>query len=109
MVGWFWRQATQPPKNTCCWLGRGASKVCRCCSRIPPANAPQVGEAVQLGAFMEMNASGIYKTEAGSKAAAETVKRIGAEHIIWGQTAARPLTCTLPTASCWRPEGCVRM
>src|SRR5881396_1542222 len=50
----------------------------------PPANAPQVAEAVQLGAFMEMNASGIYKTDAGSTAAAETVKRIGAAHIIVG-------------------------
>ena len=50
----------------------------------PPANAPQLQEAAQLGAYIEMTASGIYKTDAGSKAAAEMVQRIGAEHIIVG-------------------------
>ena len=76
----------------------------------PPANAPQVAEAVQLGAFMEMNASGIYKTEAGSKAAAETVKRIGAEHIIVGTDCGQtvnvyPTDCLVLAARGMRAHG----
>jgi hypothetical protein len=49
-----------------------------------PGDIPQLPEVVRLGAFIEMNASGIYKTEAGMKAAADLVKKIGAEHIIVG-------------------------
>jgi len=76
----------------------------------PPANAPQVAEAVQLGAFMEMNASGIYKTDAGSKAAAETVKRIGAEHIIVGTDCGQtvnvyPTDCLVLAARGMRTHG----
>jgi Family of unknown function (DUF6282) len=76
----------------------------------PPANAPQVAEAVQLGAFMEMNASGIYKTDAGSKAAAETVKRIGAEHIIVGTDCGQtvnvyPTDCLVLAARGMRAHG----
>ena len=65
---------------------------------------------MQLGAFMEMNASGIYKTEAGSKAAAETVKRIGAEHIIVGTDCGQtvnvyPTDCLVLAARGMRAHG----
>jgi len=49
-----------------------------------PGDIPQLPEVVRLGAYIEMNASGIYKTEAGTKAAADLVRKIGAEHIIVG-------------------------
>jgi len=76
----------------------------------PPANTTQVVQAVQLGAFMEMNASGIYKTDAGSKAAAETVKRIGAEHIIVGTDCGQtvnvyPTDCLVLAARGMRAHG----
>jgi Family of unknown function (DUF6282) len=76
----------------------------------PPANAPQVPEATQLGAFMEMNASGIYKTDAQSKAAAEVVKRIGAEHIIVGTDCGQtvnvyPTDCLVLAARGMRAHG----
>jgi hypothetical protein len=76
----------------------------------PPGNAPQVAEALQLGAFMEMNASGIYKIDAGSKAAAETVKRIGAEHIIVGTDCGQtvnvyPTDCLVLAARGMRAHG----
>ena len=49
-----------------------------------PGDIPQLPEAARLGAFIELNASGIYKTDAGSKAAADLVRKVGAEHIIVG-------------------------
>ena len=49
-----------------------------------PGDIPQLPEAARLGAFVELNASGIYKTEAGRAAAAALVRKIGAEHIIVG-------------------------
>jgi hypothetical protein len=49
-----------------------------------PGDIPQLPEAASLGAFIEVNASGIYKTEAGQAAAASIIRKIGAEHIIVG-------------------------
>jgi len=49
-----------------------------------PGDIPQLPEAASLGAFIEVNASGIYKTEAGQAAAAALIRKIGAEHIIVG-------------------------
>ena len=65
---------------------------------------------MQLGAFMELNASGIYKTDAGSKAAAEAVKRIGAAHIIVGTDCGQtvnvyPTDCLVLAARGMRAHG----
>lgn len=49
-----------------------------------PGDIPQLPEAASLGAFIEVNAAGIYKTEAGQAAAAAIIRKIGAEHIIVG-------------------------
>src|SRR5216683_7138835 len=49
-----------------------------------PGDIPQLAEATRLGAFVEVNASGVYRTEAGMRAAAALVHKIGAEHIIVG-------------------------
>ena len=49
-----------------------------------PGDIPQLPEVARLGAFIEVNASGIYKTDAASKAAADLVRKIGAEHVIVG-------------------------
>jgi hypothetical protein len=47
-----------------------------------PGDIPQLPEAARLGAFIELNASGIYRTEAARAAAAAFVRKVGAEHII---------------------------
>ena len=49
-----------------------------------PGDIPQLPEAASLGAFIEVNASGIYKTEAGQAAAAALIRKVGAEHIVIG-------------------------
>src|SRR5262249_51129674 len=49
-----------------------------------PGDIPQLAEAARLGAFIEVNASGIYKTEAGQKGAAALIRKVGAEHVIVG-------------------------
>jgi hypothetical protein len=49
-----------------------------------PGDIPQVAEAVQLGAYAELLASGVYKTEAARAAAAAFVRKVGAEHIVIG-------------------------
>jgi hypothetical protein len=49
-----------------------------------PGDIPQLPEAASLGAFIEVNASGIYKTAAGQAAAAALIKKVGAEHIVVG-------------------------
>jgi hypothetical protein len=67
-------------------------------------------EVAQLGAYMEMNASGIYKTAAASKAAAEMVKKIGAEPIIVGTDCGQtvnvyPTDCLVLAARGMRAHG----
>jgi hypothetical protein len=47
-----------------------------------PGDIPQLPEAASLGAFIEVNAAGIYKTEAGQAAAAALIRKVGAEHIV---------------------------
>jgi Family of unknown function (DUF6282) len=47
-----------------------------------PGDIPQLAEAARLGAFIELNASGIYKTPSQRAAAAAFVRKVGAEHII---------------------------
>ena len=47
-----------------------------------PGDIPQLPEAARLGAFIELTASTVYKTEAARAAGAALVHKIGAEHII---------------------------
>jgi hypothetical protein len=49
-----------------------------------PGDIPQLPEAAALGAFIEVNAAGIYRTQAGQAAAAALIHKIGAEHIVVG-------------------------
>jgi hypothetical protein len=48
----------------------------------PPREIPQVAEAAKLGAFSEITASQVYKTDEGAASAAAMIKRVGAEHLI---------------------------
>jgi hypothetical protein len=75
-----------------------------------PGDLPQLPEAAKLGAFIELTASQIYKTEAGRKAAAALVRKIGAEHIIvstdCGQTNnVYPTDCLVLAARGMRANG----
>src|SRR5207244_9479076 len=47
-----------------------------------PGDIPQLPEVARLGAFIEVTASRIYKTEAGRAEAAALIRKIGAEFII---------------------------
>ena len=47
-----------------------------------PGDIPQVIEAGKLGAFAEITASGVYKTDEGAARAAAMIKKVGAEHLI---------------------------
>jgi hypothetical protein len=75
-----------------------------------PGDIPQLPEATRLGAFVEMNASGIYKTDAGMKAAADLVRKVGAEHIIVGTDCGQtvnlyPTDCLVLAARGMRAHG----
>ena len=75
-----------------------------------PGDLPQLPEAAKLGAFIELTASGVYKTEAARTAAAAFVKKIGAENIIvstdCGQTNnVYPSDCLALTARGLRAHG----
>ncbi len=75
-----------------------------------PGDIPQLPEAAKLGAFIEVNASGTYKTEAGQRAAAALVHKIGAEHIIVGTDCGQtvnvyPADCLALTAKGLRVHG----
>ena len=75
-----------------------------------PGDIPQLPEVAQLGAFIEVNASGTYKTDAGSKAAADLVHKIGAEHIIVGTDCGQtvnvyPTDCLVLAARGMRAHG----
>lgn len=72
-----------------------------------PGDIPQLPEAAKLGAFIEVNASGTYKTEAGQKEAAAIIRKIGAEHIIVGTDCGQtnnvyPTDCLALTAKALR-------
>src|SRR5262249_11300072 len=47
-----------------------------------PGDLPQVAEAGKLGAFSEITASQVYKTDEGAARAAAMIKKVGAEHLI---------------------------
>src|ERR1700681_661589 len=47
-----------------------------------PGDIPQLAEAASLGAFIEVNAAGIYKTDAAQAAAAALTRKAAAEHIV---------------------------
>jgi Family of unknown function (DUF6282) len=49
-----------------------------------PGDIPQLAEAARLGAFIEVNASRVYRNEAGRKEAAALIRKVGAEHVIIG-------------------------
>jgi uncharacterized protein DUF6282 len=75
-----------------------------------PGDIPQLAEAGQLGAFAELTASNVYKTEAARAAGAAFVKKVGAEHIIvstdCGQTGnVYPTDCLVLTARGLRAHG----
>jgi len=75
-----------------------------------PGDIPQLTEAGQLGAFAELTASNVYKTEAAREKAAAFVKKVGAEHIIvstdCGQTGnVYPTDCLVLTARGLRAHG----
>jgi hypothetical protein len=75
-----------------------------------PGDIPQLPEAAALGAFIEVNAAGIYRTEAGQAAAAALIHKIGAEHIVvatdCGQTSnVYPTDCLALAARGLRARG----
>jgi Family of unknown function (DUF6282) len=75
-----------------------------------PGDIPQLAEAGQLGAFIELTASNVYKTEAARAAGAAFVKKVGAEHIIvstdCGQTGnVYPTDCLVLAARGLRAHG----
>jgi uncharacterized protein DUF6282 len=75
-----------------------------------PGDIPQLPELTRLGAFIELNASGIYKTEAGRKEAAALVRKVGADHIIVGTDCGQtvnlyPTDCLVLAARGMRANG----
>jgi hypothetical protein len=75
-----------------------------------PGDIPQLPEAARLGAFIELTASNVYKTDAGRIAGAALIRKIGAEHIIvstdCGQTGnVYPTDCLVLTARGLRSKG----
>ncbi len=75
-----------------------------------PGDIPQLAEAAQLGAFIELTASNVYKTEAARTAGAAFVKKVGAEHVIvstdCGQTGnVYPTDCLVLAARGLRAHG----
>ncbi|MBI3048935.1 MAG: hypothetical protein HYY76_11575 [Acidobacteria bacterium] len=75
-----------------------------------PGDIPQLAEATRLGAFVEVNASGIYRTAAGATNAAALVRKIGAEHAIVGtdcgqMTNLYPTDCLALAARALRARG----
>jgi hypothetical protein len=75
-----------------------------------PGDIPQLPEAARLGAFIEVTASNIYKTQAQSAAAAALIRKIGAQHMIvstdCGQTTnVYPSDCLVLAARGLRANG----
>lgn len=75
-----------------------------------PGDIPQLPEAASLGAFIEVNAAGIYRTPAGQAAAAAIIRKIGAEHIIVGTDCGQtnnvyPTDCLVLAARGLRAHG----
>ena len=79
-----------------------------------PGDIPQLPEAAALGALIEVNAAGIYRTEAGQAAAAALIHKIGAEHIIVGTDCGQtsnvyPTDCLVLAARGLRAHGVTRL
>jgi hypothetical protein len=75
-----------------------------------PGNIPQLADAAKLGAWIEVTASNIYKTEGGQKEYAELIKKVGAEHVVMGTdcgqtTNVYPTDCLVLTARGLRAHG----
>jgi Family of unknown function (DUF6282) len=75
-----------------------------------PGDIPQLPDTAKLGAFIELTASTVYKTEAARAAGAAFVHKVGAEHIIvstdCGQTNnVYPTDCLALTARGLRDHG----
>ena len=75
-----------------------------------PGNIPQLPEAAKLGAFIEMNASGINRSQEAASVAVDMVRRIGAESIIIGTDCGQmgnpyPTDCLVMTARRLRAHG----
>jgi len=75
-----------------------------------PGDIPQLPEVARLGAFIEVTASRIYKTEAGRAEAAALIRKIGAEHIVVGTdcgqtTNVYPTDCLVLAARGLRAQG----
>jgi hypothetical protein len=75
-----------------------------------PGDIPQLPEAARLGAFIELIANGVYRSEATKKTAADFIRKIGAEHIIvatdCGQpTNVYPSDCLALAAQALRAHG----
>jgi hypothetical protein len=75
-----------------------------------PGDIPQLPEVARLGAFIEVTASRIYKTEAGRAEAAALIRKVGAEHIIVGTdcgqtTNVYPTDCLVLAARGLRAQG----
>jgi hypothetical protein len=75
-----------------------------------PGDIPQLPEVAQLGAFIEVTASRIYKNEAGRKEAAALIRKVGAEHIVVGTdcgqtTNVYPTDCLVLAARGLRAQG----
>jgi hypothetical protein len=75
-----------------------------------PGDIPQLEEAAKLGAYSEITASQVYKTDAGAAKAAAVIRRIGAEHLIvstdCGQTGnVYPTDCLVLAARRLRDHG----
>ena len=75
-----------------------------------PGNIPQLPEVAKLGAFIEMNAMGIIRSQEGVREAVEMVREIGAESIIIGtdcgqMTNPYPTDCLVLTARRLRAQG----
>ncbi len=75
-----------------------------------PGDLPQVQDAAKLGAFSEITASQVYKTDAGAAKFAAMVKKVGAEHLIvstdCGQTSnVYPTDCLVLAARRLRDHG----
>src|SRR5262245_40655377 len=75
-----------------------------------PGDLPQVADAAKLGAFSEITASQVYKTDEGATRAANMVKKFGAENLIvstdCGQTSnVYPTDCLVLAARALRSKG----
>jgi len=75
-----------------------------------PGDIPQLPEISKMGAFIEMNASGHYESDKATQAAADFVKKVGAEHIIVGTDCGQtvnlyPTDCLVLAARGMRAHG----